>query len=597
VNHSPLHADLHPPEALTRHPHHRPVSGFDVPLAADRRVFPIRPTPATNRGYLPDTLDESGRIREFTSACSPWIYRGAWFPPGWRGDAFVCEPAGHLLQRLRITDDGWSRTAARAWPDRDFLASTDERFRPVALAEGPDGALYVADLYRGVIQDAPHMSPYLREHSLARGLDRPIHLGRIWRLHPSAAPAPPWQPLSGMDDAALVRTLAHPSGFWRDQAQRRLVFARRDGAVPHLRKLLQNHPDERVRLHALWTLQGLGRLPPDWLLGAAADSSSHVAAAALGFLAEQGHPLPPVREPHPRVRLQRILHAGPDAFPDSNWLEVLARDLRPVVSDALFRDAALSSLSGHESDFLAWIDGDPEWRGQDPGIPVLWEMLARAVVARRDSADVARLLARLPEDGLALDGKAKAVLAGIASHSPGLRRDPIRLEAAPRARSRVAAWFEWPGHQRNRTVVPAARDLSPEEAARFAHGRQLYLTVCAACHGPDGEGVRAAAPPLAGSDWVTGSPERLVRVLLHGLTGPITVSGEHYDAPGILPMMPPLAALDNEATAAVLTYLRRAWDHAADPVSPQTVNRVRIEAQGRLTPWTQPELEPFSRAP
>jgi len=597
VNHSPLHADLILPDFLTRNPHHRPTAGLDLPLAADRRVFPVRPTPATNRGYLPETLDAAGRIREFTSACSPWIYRGTWFPEAYRGNAFVCEPAGHLVQRLLLSEDGLSRSAARAWSDREFLASTDERFRPVALAEGPDGGLYVADLYRGVIQDAPHMTPYLREHSKARSMDRPIHLGRIWRVRPSGIPSPPWIPLSELDTGGLVDSLTHASGLRRDLAQRRLVFGRRTDALPAVRTLLRHHPDDRVRLHALWTLDGLGDSDTETLRGAAEDPSPFVASAALRLLAERGLPFPDRDDGRPFVLLHRILWSGNVASPDGGWEGELGKNLHPVVGDALFRDAALSGLSGREASFLSWAWTSSDWATEEPGVEVFFEMLARAIMARRNGPEISSLLARLPDHAEGEDWRSRAVLAGIASHAPRLQRDPIRLASAPPDAARLAAWFEWPGHVVARSETGGARPLSPQEEARFAQGRQLYLTFCAGCHGPEGQGVSPSAPPLAGSDWVTGPEERLVRVLLHGLSGPITVNGERYEAPRILPMMPPLAGMDQDATAAVLTYLRRAWGHVAEPVAPQTVNRIRIETQGRLAPWTQKELDAATPLP
>ena len=92
---------------------------------------------------------------------------------------------------------------------------------------------------------------------------------------------------------------------------------------------------------------------------------------------------------------------------------------------------------------------------------------------------------------------------------------------------------------------------------------------------------------------VMGSEERLVRVLFHGLSGPINVSGKRYAAPDIQPLMPPLANLNNDDIASVLTYIRREWGNSADPISKGDVSRHRINAQGRTVPWTEEELEAF----
>ena len=104
------------------------------------------------------------------------------------GDAFIPEPAGNVLAHIDIEDDGVTvrgaqvRTPDPDWGERAFLASTDERFRPVDCAVGPDGALYVVDLYRGILQHRQFVTTYLRKQVLERGLDRPVGLGRIWRI-------------------------------------------------------------------------------------------------------------------------------------------------------------------------------------------------------------------------------------------------------------------------------------------------------------------------------------------------------------------------------------------------------------------------------
>ncbi len=230
-NHSQLHADLVPANRLGRNAHHEPSTGLSVGVTVTNQVFPIRPTRAANRGYIPGALDDHGRIREFTSACAPLIYRAGLFPEFF-GNAFVCEPVGNLIKRTVLTETGPMVSGRSAYPDRDFLASTDERFRPCWLIQGPDGAIYVADMYRGIVQDGPHMSPYLREHSIARKMDRPVHLGRIWRIVPDDFEQPEPPRLSSMSAAELVATLAHPSGWWRDMAQMVLVEVDRRGTIP-----------------------------------------------------------------------------------------------------------------------------------------------------------------------------------------------------------------------------------------------------------------------------------------------------------------------------------------------------------------------------
>ena len=257
-NWSQLHADLVPPNALNRNPNHTPTSGIDHGLTTDMRVFPIRPNPAVNRGYTPGSLDDEGRLLEFTSASAPLVYRGTALPDDYYGNVFVCEPAANLIKRNLIHTDGLLLTSSFAYPDAEFLASTDERFRPVNLATGPDGALYIADMYRGIIQHGAYMTPYLRSQTLERGLDEGIHYGRIWRVVPED-----WTPTDSPDLSAatleeLVEALSDPDGWRRDTAQRLLVQRNDLASVPLLSKAALNGPSALGRLHAIWSLEGIG---------------------------------------------------------------------------------------------------------------------------------------------------------------------------------------------------------------------------------------------------------------------------------------------------------------------------------------------------
>ena len=144
---------------------------------------------AVNRGYLPEAR-HWGRLHVFASSCSPLIYRGDHFPPGLSGNAFVCDPAANLVKRNILHTGPLHLSAEPAHPDREFLASTDERFRPVALTHGPMGPL-ISDMYRGIAQYGMSMTDYLRKEILRRGLDQGIHQGRLYRIvHESGAGEP-----------------------------------------------------------------------------------------------------------------------------------------------------------------------------------------------------------------------------------------------------------------------------------------------------------------------------------------------------------------------------------------------------------------------
>ena len=209
-NWSQLHADLVPPNYLSRNKNHTPTTGIDYGLTLDRRIYPIRANPAVNRGYIPGTLDEEGRLQEFTAACSPLYYRGTALSQEYYGNVFVCEPAGNLVKRNVVNDQGLLLKAHDPTPGKEFIASTDERFRPVFLATGPDGALYVADMYRGLVQHELYVTPYLREQTLQRKLVKPINRGRIWRVVPKHWTPPKAEKLS---QATSTKREIFPSGW------------------------------------------------------------------------------------------------------------------------------------------------------------------------------------------------------------------------------------------------------------------------------------------------------------------------------------------------------------------------------------------------
>ncbi|HEX2862236.1 MAG TPA: cytochrome c, partial [Lacunisphaera sp.] len=131
---------------------------------------------------------------------------------------------------------------------------------------------------------------------------------------------------------------------------------------------------------------------------------------------------------------------------------------------------------------------------------------------------------------------------------------------------------------------PGATDAV--QIARKVLGKPVYMNNCATCHQASGLGVPGAFPPLAASEWVTGSEERVTRIVLHGLKGPITVAGNQYDN-----VMAPLGSvLKDEQIANVLSYIRSEWGNEAPEVLPETVAKVRAETAGHSGNWTAAEL-------
>src|SRR5258706_9503561 len=357
-NWSQLHADLVPPNYLSRNKNHTPTTGIDHGLTLDRRVYPIRSNPAVNRGYIPGTLDDKGSLREFTAACAPFFYRGTALPKEYYGNVFVCEPSGNLIKRNVVQEEGLLLTAHDPNPGKEFLASFDERFRPVSLASGPDGALYVADMYRGLVQHGKYVTPYLREQTLQRKLDKPIHRGRIWRIAPANAKPPKQRKLSIASSGELIRELSNPDGWRRDMAQRLLVEQNDKRIQQALSELALRGDNPLGRFHALWTLEGLHLLTPDLLFRIVPDPNPLVRSTAIRLLepfakadknvrAKLGPVLFKALEKAPMEQvLQLALTAAVLDPPASHRL--LAGIVDRYDSSAFIRDAVLSSLHGHE---------------------------------------------------------------------------------------------------------------------------------------------------------------------------------------------------------------------------------------------------------
>ncbi len=610
-NWSQLHADLVPPNYLSRNKNHSSTTGIDHGLTNDRRIYPIRSNLAVNRGYIPGTLDKEGHLLEFTAACSPLFYRGTALPKEYYGNVFVCEPSGNLVKRNVVENNGLQLAAHDPTPGKEFLASSDERFRPVHLATGPDGALYMADMYRGLVQHGSYITPYLRDQTLKRKLVQPINRGRIWKIVPTNwTPSQP-KKLSVASSEELIKSLSHPNGWHRDMAQRLLVERGDKSISKLLTSLALRGNNQYARLHALWTMEGLRLLVPETLFQLLQDPNPLVAATALRLLE-------PLAKENKGVRiklekeliriwknasikqiLQIALTANILDKKISNQL--LAGIAERYDTSALLRDAVLSSLQDHEFTFLQTLWKSSSWQRQEPAKEIFLEMLTTCIIRKRNSGELTALLSMLYESE-DFGWKEKAVLTGISIQAKNAATKAIRLRSVPTILAHkdishdssrlhdLMALFEWPGHVADTASVQTPNPLSDRERKQFVLGRQLYLTTCAGCHGTDGNGLNRFAPSLIGSDWVLGDKKRLALIVLHGMEGPVEVNGKVYDTPDILPVMPAHSPLADGAVSSILTYIRNEWGNSAGAVSTRLVSTTRVNSQGRIVPWTAPEL-------
>lgn len=611
-NWSQLHADLVPPNYLSRNKNHIPGSGIDHGLTLDRRVFPIRPNPAVNRGYIPGTLDSSGRLLEFTAACSPLVLRSGGFPSAFYQNVFVCEPSGNLIKRNILEENGFLLSAHDPHPGKEFLASTDERFRPVYLSSGPDGALYVADMYRGLIQHGAYVTPYLREQTLKRNLVLPIHMGRIWRIVPENHRRVSPQKMSARTTDKLLTDLSHPDGWTRDMAQRLLVERKDPGTIQPLVKLALEGPQVLARNHALWTLDGLGWKDEATLIRLMEDDHTLIVNTAFRLLeplAEKKEGVKKHIEDRFRafgsgIPAKKALQMALSAYVLGSEIRInlLATLLGNHLQQPVMRDAVISSLSGLEYRFMNYLKSLPSWEIHDPGKEIFIDLLTAAIIRKGNSTEIKGLLSMVESGEGPFNWKQQAILNAMAIQGTDPRIKPVKLTGAPALIARPAVdelnkgriedamqLFDWPG-QIKRTTGASGSLLNEAERQLFVKGRSLYLNSCAGCHGTDGVGISRFAPTLRGSSWVTGNEKRLALLVLHGLEGPIEVNGKIYDTPEILPVMPSHSTMDDGDILAILTYVRNEWGNQGGPVNRNLIGRTRHTTQGRVMPWTAEEL-------
>ena len=244
----------------------------DVSLAPGAaQVFPLS---RSQRRF-----NDFNAMNRFTSACSAMIYRDNLFGPEFLGNSFVSEPVHNLVHREVVFPDGVSFSSRRADDEKqsEFLASRDNWFRPTMIRSGPDGALWVADMYRKYIEHPEYMPPADREQlDLLAGNDK----GRLYRVFPVGRQPEigPWLEKASLDE--LISALDAPQSWRRDMAQRLLIW-RND---PKTKSRIESRRKEfspRGRMNAIWTLDGLAKLDDDEIKTALADSTPALARAAI----------------------------------------------------------------------------------------------------------------------------------------------------------------------------------------------------------------------------------------------------------------------------------------------------------------------------
>jgi len=571
TNGTHLKGDLVPIHYYGRNPNFTATAGVDVRYNPDQTAWPHASTPGTNRRS--QQRDEDGSMQVFTSNTAPTVYRGNQFPAEYVGNVFLGDVAGRLIRRSILTEKDGIITAENAYQRREFLFSHDERFRAVYTANGPDGALYIADMYRGIIEGHLFITSYLRKQILDRGLQHPFNgMGRIYRIVHEGSPRPPMPKLDRENPASWVALLGHPNGFWRDTAQRLIVESADRRTVPALRTMAREHRDVLARLHALWTLEGLDALTPEILTPALADPSFRIRQAAVRlsepFLTipeYAGKVIALAGDERVEVRRQLMFSLGEGRGPV--FEQAMARLLQRNADQPFMVEAAMSGLRDREYAVLESLLNDPAWVQERAASAKVLGALAHAVLNSGKDAELERLLRHLSDDSAKLMWMRTAVLDGLVdAKKRGLANLPASLAALESSREGVVRQSAEALRKSWTSPAPPVRATRELAGPVFERGEALYA-ICSACHGPEGKGQPGIAPPLVDSVVVAGPADQFIRTVLNG-------RNQDRSNPAY-PDMPPLAGLPDEDVAALVSYVRARWIGYRQPVTPQQVLAVR----------------------
>lgn len=524
-----LLGDYFSPSLGADNPHQPRVAGYDEGIVSDNSVFPIHPTPGVNRGYMKDVLDDSLRLVDFTAACGPVVFNSNVFGKEYYNNVFVAEPAGNLIKRDILTFHADSTTGKEAYHDKEFLASDDERFRPVNLYVGPDGALYVLDMYRGIIQHKTYLTPYLAGEAIARGLETPLNCGRIYKVTKKGTSLT--TPSFNENNDSLLSYLSSSNQWLRETAHNYIFDKQLKSLAPSLREMLKTGTNPVGKINAMWALEGLGEL-------------------------------------------------------SNKDLEEIWQGSIPLMKQQIL--TAAIAIMNNKQDADLWLQKYPAMLEENtPGLaPYLAYLVASTLKYNPSSQNLAINTIKKYRDNPFV---ADAIISGLHDTEKSF------LSFYTQSVKDTSDFFA----KRLNTVIKNAEKqrqaaLSNKKLDKdLLAGQKLFEVNCKVCHGEDGEGIKGLGAPLEGSNWVQGDKNKLLSIVLYGLTGPIKVGDKTYAPPDVAGAMPGMASNDNlgdKEISQIVSYIRNAWNNKAGKVNEDDVKNIRQKYHGREEPFTMKEL-------
>src|SRR5262245_16795306 len=239
---------------------------------------------ADMQGGMNSVRMPDGSLARATGAAGNAVFRGDRLPKDLIGDYFYGEVVARIVRRLRPVNQEGLTQMRNVYPLSEFIRSTDPLFRPVDIKTAPDGTLYIADMYRGIVQESQWSGPgtYLRKRIDQYGLDKIVRHGRVFRLTYEGMGRRTDAPkMLNETPAQLVEHLKDPNGWWRDTAQQLLVLKQDKSVVPALKTMTADGSNQLARIHAMWTLEGLGAADAAFVRTLIKDSDPQIRIQAL----------------------------------------------------------------------------------------------------------------------------------------------------------------------------------------------------------------------------------------------------------------------------------------------------------------------------
>ena len=407
-----------------------------------------------------------------------------------------------------------------------------------------------------------------------------------------------------------VAALSDSNGWIRDTAQRLLVESASPAVVPLLKPILG---DEEAfltaRVHSLRTLAGLGQLNSADLITVLSSSSPELRRIGCQVLAELTTPdsdwqncIPALITPQSGESRIDTLHRviALSAMKENEVaLEGLFSILRDHGDSPHIRLAALSQWDDYQVERLSRFLSTDFANEDFSGFLSLVNEVTRSALYKDPNA--LPLILEMIGELDSLDLRFSAVVAGIDFAFQQKRWNPPALSEIPPTLTRgdlpealsVACQKIVAKLLISKSEKETLRPWTEQERRWAKSGARAFASSCSSCHGSGGQGLPGLGPSLQGSEWLLGEEDVPIRIILDGLTGPITVDGEVWDL--TMPGHRENPKMTDTEISALLTWIRRQWGHGADPVSPKTVQRVREKTADRKQPWTAELLREGSR--